>query len=141
MEKAIKVVSGPQSEAQKNRGRIGLLKVAMNYPQGSRSRNLIIEQVARSCEVVYIEDEHYKAIYNVFENETFGGTEDIDREFELYDAGLDATLKVGAVAYDGQYGIAYSFYNVELATFIDGGREVPNDFDMNRFIDIYQCAS
>ena len=48
MEKAIKVVSGPQSEAQKNRGRIGLIKVAMRYPKGHRSRELLIKQISES---------------------------------------------------------------------------------------------
>ena len=91
--------------------------------------------------MIHITEPQYKAIYNTFADDTFGEVDDIDREIEVRDAGLDATLKVGAVAYEGQYGIAYAFYNVELATFIAGGYPCPNDFDYNKFIDIYVCCS
>ena len=91
--------------------------------------------------MIHITESQYKAIYNAFDNDTFGEKDDIEREIEVRDAGLDATLKVGAVAYDGRYGIAYAFYNVELATFIDGGYEVPNDFDPDQFIRLYKQAS
>lgn len=91
--------------------------------------------------MIHITELQYKAIYNAFDNDTFGEVDDIEREIEVRDAGLDATLKVGAVAYEGRYGVAYAFYNVELETFIDGGFEVPNDFDPNQFIRLYKQAS
>lgn len=40
----------PQSEDQKNRERIGLLRVADNYPKESKSRKLLLEHVAESYE-------------------------------------------------------------------------------------------
>lgn len=40
----------PQSEDQKNRERIGLLRVADNYPKESKSRKLLLEHVAGSYE-------------------------------------------------------------------------------------------
>lgn len=40
----------PQSEDQKNRERIGLLRVADNYPKERKSRKLLLEHVAESYE-------------------------------------------------------------------------------------------
>ena len=38
----------PQSEDQKNQERIGLLRVADNYPKESKSRKLLLEHIAES---------------------------------------------------------------------------------------------
>ena len=40
----------PQSEDQKNRERIGLLRVADYYPKESKSRKLLLEHIAESYE-------------------------------------------------------------------------------------------
>lgn len=40
----------PQSEDQKNRERIGLLRVADNYPKESKSRKLLLKHIAESYE-------------------------------------------------------------------------------------------
>ena len=38
---------GPQSEAQKNKERIALLKLAEQYPKGSASEQTLIDQASR----------------------------------------------------------------------------------------------
>lgn len=43
----IQLHDGPQSEAQKNKERIALLKLAEQYPKGSASKQTLIDQASR----------------------------------------------------------------------------------------------
>lgn len=48
MKNEIQITTGKQTESQRNRARIGLLKVAMRYPIGHKSRNRLLEYVSQS---------------------------------------------------------------------------------------------
>ncbi len=47
MNDEIQLHDGPQSEAQKNKERIALLKLAEQYPKGSASEQTLIDQASR----------------------------------------------------------------------------------------------
>ena len=47
MNDEIHLHDGPQSEAQKNKERIALLKLAEQYPKGSASEQTLIDQASR----------------------------------------------------------------------------------------------
>ena len=47
MNDEIQLYDGPQSEVQKNRERIALLKLAEQYPKGSASEQTLIDQASR----------------------------------------------------------------------------------------------
>ena len=91
--------------------------------------------------MLHLSAPQYRFILDVFDEQTFGHRGDLETEMEVVGAGLDASLQVGAVGYDGRHGHAYAFYRVELLTFVDGGTAAENDFDPERFIDLYRQAS
>lgn len=47
MNDEIQLHDGPQSETQKNKERIALLKLAEQYPKGSASKQTLIDQASR----------------------------------------------------------------------------------------------
>ena len=47
MNDEIQLHDGPQSEAQKNKERIALLKLAEQYPKGSASEQTLIDQASK----------------------------------------------------------------------------------------------
>lgn len=47
MNDEIQLHDGPQSETQKNKERIALLKLAEQYPKGSASEQTLIDQASR----------------------------------------------------------------------------------------------
>ncbi len=47
MNDEIQLHDGPQSEAQKNKERIALLKLAEQYPKGSASKQTLIDQASK----------------------------------------------------------------------------------------------
>lgn len=47
MNEEIQLHDGPQSEAQKNKERIALLKLAEQYPKGSASEQTLIDQASK----------------------------------------------------------------------------------------------
>ena len=91
--------------------------------------------------MLHLSPAQYDFLLERFEQETFGKIDDLDIELEIIGAGLDATLHLGAVAYETRFGFCFAFYRLELQTFVDGGFPCPNDFDPERFIHLYRLRA
>lgn len=89
--------------------------------------------------MLHLSPNQYHFLLKCFEERTFGLREDLDTDIEVIGAGLDASLQVGAFGYEHPlYGYAYAFYRIELLTFVNEGEAIPNDFDPQRFIELYR---
>ena len=91
--------------------------------------------------MLHLSPSQYDFLLERFEHETFGIVDDLDTELEIVGAGLDATLHIGAVAYETRFGVCFAFYRLDLQTFIEEGFPVPNDFDPKRFIQLYRLRA
>lgn len=91
--------------------------------------------------MLHITQKQYKYIYQVFDDKTFGCTADLDTDLEVIGCGLDASLIVNAWLYEGRQGLMWSFIDLSLKTFKNGGDTVDNDFDKNYFIELYKQAA
>jgi hypothetical protein len=106
----------------------------------------MVKQIAMT-QIIHITPEQYDFILRVFDDKTFGGTDDLRQkngepvDFEVIGCGLDASLEVRAYAYHSDHGTEYAFTYVNLLTYVDGGRRVDNNFRQDIFIDKYKQAS
>ena len=106
----------------------------------------MVKQVAMT-QIIHITPEQYDFILRVFDDKTFGGTDDLRQkngdpvDFEVIGCGLDASLEVRARAYQSDHGTEYAFTYVNLLTYVDGRHRVDNNFEQDIFIDKYKQAS
>ncbi len=90
--------------------------------------------------MIHLTPRQYRFLLERFDQETFGLREDLDTEWEIVGFGLDTTFRVGALMYDDRRVPRFAFYRIELITFLDGGYPVPNDFDPQRFLEMYRYS-
>ncbi len=83
----------------------------------------------------------YLFLLERFEQETFGCCDDLDTDLEIIGHGLNATLYIGAIAYEDRDAFRFAFYRLDLETFTDDGDHLPNDFDPQRFQTLYRLRS